>query len=92
MKPKKQVGGMKYPPRMLKNCDDSIMSPIQIIVENCTRESGKCPMYFQCIKKKSKIRKDNYRPISLFPIPGIMFEKVLFDSLYAMITLLVKSS
>ena len=33
-------------------------------------------------KKESKILKENYRPISLLPILGKMFEKVQFDSLY----------
>ena len=37
-----------------------------------------CPIH----KKESKNLKENYRPISLLPIVGKMFEKVLFDSLY----------
>ena len=36
-------------------------------------KSGKCPMY---------VIKKIYRLISLLPILGIIFEKVLFDSLY----------
>ena len=39
-------------------------------------------MYALFTKKESKNLKENYRPISLLPILGKMFEKVLFDSLY----------
>ena len=72
---------------MIKNCDSSIVNPLLIIFETCIREgifpdmwkmSNVCPIH----KKESKNLKENYRPISLLPILGKMFEKVLFDSLY----------
>ena len=74
-------------PRMIKICDSSIVNPLLIIFETCIREgifpdmwkmSNVCPIH----KKESKNLKENYRPISLLPILGKMFEKVLFDSLY----------
>ena len=40
--------------------------------------SNVCPIH----KKEAKNLKENYRPISLLPILGEMFEKVIFDSLY----------
>ena len=40
--------------------------------------SNVCPIH----KKESKNLKGNYRPISLLPILGKMFEKVLFKSLH----------
>ena len=75
------------PPRMIKICDSSIVNPLLIIFETCIREgifpdmwkmSNVCPIR----KKESKNLKEYYRPISLLPILGKMFEKVLFDSLY----------
>ena len=75
-----------YVPRMIKICDSSIVNPL-IIFETCIREgifpdmwkrSNACPIH----KKESKNLKENYRPISLLPILGKMFEKVLFNSLY----------
>ena len=43
-------------------------------------ENVQCTM--SCSQKGIKNLKENYRPISLLPILGIIFEKVLFDSLY----------
>ena len=72
---------------MIKICDSSIVNTLLIIFETCIREgifpdmwkmSNVCPIH----KKESKNLKENYRPISLVPILGKMFEKVLFDSLY----------
>ena len=73
-------------PRMIKICDSSIVNPLLIIFVTCIREgifpdmwkmSNVCPID----KKESKNLKENYRPISLLPILGKMFEKMLFDSL-----------
>ena len=58
---------------MLKLCDESIVTPIQIIFQYCIREgifpekwkmSNVCPVH----KKELKNRKEDYRPISLLPI------------------------
>ena len=74
-------------PRMINICDSSIINPFLIIFETCIPEgifpdmwkmSNVCPIH----KKESKNLKESYRPISLLPILGKMFEKVLFDSLY----------
>ena len=44
--------------------------------------SNVCPIH----KKDSKNLKKNYRPISLLPILGKLFEKIIFDSLYGFFT------
>ena len=73
--------------RMIKICDSSIVNPLLIIFKSCIREGifpdmWKMSNVFPIHKKESKNLKENYRPISLIPILGKMFEKVLFDSLY----------
>ena len=72
---------------MIKIGDSSIVSPLEIMFDTCICErtfaekwkmSNICPIH----KKELKNVKENYRPISLLPILGKMFEKVIFDSLY----------
>ena len=43
-------------------------------------EEGKCSVCSQ--KGKQAIEKKNYRPISLLPICGKIFEKIIFDAIY----------
>ena len=83
----KSSGWDKVSPHMIKICDSSIVTPLQIIFETCIKDgifpgkwkmSNVCPIH----KKDSKNKKENYRPISLLPILSKIFEKVLFDSLY----------
>ena len=78
--PNKSCGWDGVSPRMI--CDSSIVTPIKIIFETCIRDKWKmsnvCPIH----KKEAKNLKENCRPISLLPILGEIFEKVLFDSLY----------
>ena len=71
---------------MLKICDFAIVEPLSLIYEKCL-ESGK---YSYLLKKadvlpihKQKIRqlKKNYRPISMLPICGELFEKLIFDEI-----------
>ena len=85
--PHKSSGWDSVSARMIKICDSSIATPIQIIFKTCIREgtfpdmwkmSNVCPIH----KKESKNLKENYRPISLLPILAKIFEKVIFDSLY----------
>ena len=72
---------------MIKICDSSIFTPIQIIFKTCIHDgtfpdkwkmSNVCPIH----KKDAKNRRENYRPISLLPILSKIFEKVIFYSLY----------
>ena len=73
--------------RMIKMCDKSILKPLILLFENSTKSS-----YYPDIWKKSKIvpvhkKNDqqlvtNYRPISLLPIFGKIFEKIIFNRIY----------
>lgn len=76
---------------MIKTCDSSIVEPLRIIFDSCLNEgsfpdkwkmSNVCPTH----KKEGKSLKENYRPISLLPILGKMFEKVIFECLYVYFT------
>ena len=73
--------------RMLKICDKSITKPLFIILKNCI-DQGYFPNAWKMAnvipihKKKDKNIVSNYRPVSLLPICGKIFEKVIFDSLY----------
>ena len=73
--------------RMIKICDKSILKPLIILFENLNKSS-----YYPDIWKKSNIipvhkKNDkqlvnNYRPISLLPIFGKIFEKIIFNRIY----------
>ena len=73
--------------RMIKICDKSILKPLILLFENSTKSS-----YYPDIWKKSNIipvhkKNDkqlvnNYRPISLLPIFGKIFEKIIFNRIY----------
>ena len=69
--------------RMIKICDESLLKPLLILFKNSLKLS-----YYPDIWKKSNIipahkKNDkqlvnNYRPISLLPIFGKIFEKIVF--------------
>ena len=73
--------------RMIMLCGQSIVKPLSIILKNCTDNS-----IFRDIWKKSNIvpvhKKgdkqiiDNYGPVSILPICGKIFERLLFNSIF----------
>ena len=73
--------------RMIKICDKSLLKPLLILFKNSLKLS-----YYPDIWKKSNIipahkKNDkqllnNYRPISLLPIFGKIFEKIIFNRIY----------
>ena len=73
--------------RMIKVCDESLLKPLLILFKNSLKLS-----YYPDIWKKSNIipahkKNDkqllnNYRPISLLPIFGKIFEKIIFNRIY----------
>ena len=73
---------------MIKACGSSIVEPLCQIFEKCL-ETGIYPSTWKKAnivpihKKGSRQCKNNYRPISLLPILGKIFEKVLFDKIYS---------
>ena len=68
-------------------CDDSIKKSLSIIYKNCIntgiypnawKKSNIVPVH----KKGNKQIFNNYRPVSLLPIFGEVFEKILFNSIF----------
>ena len=70
--------------RMIKICDTSICRPLKLIFQACL-ESGKFPNEWKKAnvvpvhKKGDKQMLKNYRPISLLPTAGKVFERLLYD-------------
>ena len=73
---------------MIKICDNSIVEPLCLIFEECLK-TGTYPSMWKKTnvipihKKDSRSCKSNYRPISLLPVFGKMFEKIIYDSIYS---------
>ena len=73
--------------RMIQICNKTLVIPLSIIFTNCIRK-GVFPKLWKMAnvvpvhKKDSKQLMKNYRPISLLPVFGKMFEKILFNNLY----------
>ena len=72
---------------MIKICDYAIVKPLLIIFKNCIsfggfpdtwKKSNICPID----KKNDKQIIQNYRPVSLLPICGKLFERLIFNSLF----------
>ena len=73
---------------MLKLCDSSVVLPLKIIFKNILDTSIYPDMWkvadvTPIFKKEDKQLVKNYRPISLLPICGKIFEKLIFNSLYS---------
>ena len=71
----------------MKICDDSIKKPLSIIYKNCITtgiypNAGKKSNIVPVHKKGDKQFVNNYRPVSLLPIFGKVFEKILFNSIF----------
>ena len=88
LNPNKAHGWDEISIRMIKISNASLLTPLRIIFTNCLRQ-GVFPEIWKCAnvvpvhKKNEKNVKSNYRPISLLPIFGKMFEKLVYDSLYS---------
>ena len=72
--------------RMLKICGDSICRPLSIILKTCLR-TGIFPLEWKKVnivpihKKGDKKTVLNYRPVSLLPICGKIFERLLYNEM-----------
>ena len=78
---------MEYHDEMLILCDESVVLPLKIIFENILKnsiypETWKFANVTPIFKKGNKQLIKNYRPISLLPICGKIFEKIIFKNLY----------
>ena len=73
--------------RMLKLCDKSICKPLDLIFKSCMKQgkfstewkkANVVPVY----KKGDKQILNNYRPVSLLPICGKFFERLIYNNLF----------
>ena len=72
---------------MLRLCDNSVVLPLKLIFENILKSSTypnlwKLANVTSIFKKNDKQIIKKYRPISLLPICGKRFEKIIFNNLY----------
>ena len=73
--------------KMIKICSQSLTLPLKIIFEHSIKK-GKFPEIWKKAnvvpvhKREDKMLVRNYRPISLLPIFGKMFERVIYNSLF----------
>ena len=65
--------------RMIKICDTSICKPSELIFRSCLK-SGKFPTEWE------KANVVQYRPISLPPVAGKIFERILYNKMYEFFT------
>ena len=72
---------------MIKICDTSIWRPLKLIFQSCLKnekfptewkKADVVPVY----KKGDKQILKNYPPISLLPIAGKIFERLLYDRMF----------
>ena len=73
--------------RMIKICDKSLLKPLTILFQNSTKSScypvvWKRSNIIPVHKKNDKQLVKSDQPISLLPIFGKIFEKIIFDRLY----------
>ena len=88
LNPNKATGSDGISGHMLLLCDDSIVLPLKLIFQNILDKSiypdaWKLANVTPIHKKEDKQLVKNYRPISLLPICGKIFEKIVFNNLYS---------
>ena len=74
--------------RMLKICDSVLTEPLSIIFNNCTDhgvfpDTWKMSHIIPIHKTNDKCSLNNYRPVSLLPVCGKIFERTIFDDVFA---------
>ena len=74
--------------RMLKICGDTICKPLELIFKQALT-TGVFPSEWKkgnivpCYKKGDKQNLKNYRPVSLLPICGKIFERLIFNEMFS---------
>ena len=87
LNPNKASGSDGISGQMLLLCDNSFVLPLQVIYQNILLSSifpdmWKLANVIPIFKNGDKQLIKNYRPISLLPICGKMFEKIIFNNVY----------
>ena len=71
---------------MIKNCDVSICKPLELIFRCLENRKflteWKKANVVPANKKGDKRNLKNYRPISLLPVAGKIFERILYNNMY----------
>ena len=88
LNPNKATGSDGISGHMLLLCDESVVLPLKIIFQSILSTSiypnmWKLANVTPIFKKGDKQLIENYRPISLLPICGKCFEKIIFNNLYS---------
>ena len=88
LNPNKATGFDGISGHMLLLCDESVVLPLKIIFQSILSTSiypnmWKLANVTPNFKKGDKQIIENYRPISLLPICGKCFEKIIFNNLYS---------
>ena len=86
LKVNKAHGYNKISIMMLKLCESAITEPLYLIFKNCLRSNSfpdvwKKANVIPVHKKGDKQVLENYLPVSLLPVCGKTFEKLIFDAL-----------
>ena len=91
LNPNKANGSDGISARMLLLCGETVALPLKIIFSNILvtgiySEIWKLANVTPIHKKNDKQLINNYRPISLLPICGKVFEKIIFNRLHSFLT------
>ena len=85
--PNKAQGHDKMSIRMIKICSTSICKPLRLIFNHCIdsgiypcewKKANVVPIHKKCDKQTLK----NYRPVSLLPICGKIFERLIYNEMF----------
>ena len=86
LKASKSQGPDQIHPKLIKECKDPLVKPLQIIFKK-SMENSQLPSIWKqgnvtaIFKSGSKTKPENYRPISLTLVPGKLLERLIRDIL-----------
>ena len=88
LNPNKAHGHDNISIKMIQICGDTIIRPLTMIFDSAIKlgefpDSWKKGNIIPVHKKENKSLLKNYRPISLLPIFGKIFEKIIFNNLFS---------
>ena len=89
--PNKAHGHDMISNRMIKLCGIFLCKPLEIIFQNCLR-LGKFPSEWKkanvvpTFEKGDKRCIENYRPVSLLPVCGKIFERLLYSNMFSFLS------